>query len=131
MKSKLAVVLVSLTLLLISSLSAQEQTGDISRENNLKSYYIYNFLQYVQWPDTTISDNYVIDILGEDSLVFPLKKIAGNKTVEGKNLIVVTRDNINKIGNSHILFISSSQKNQLEEIKKLLRHISLVQINGS
>ncbi len=105
-------------------LFSQEQTTEISQEDNLKAVFIYNFLQYVEWPnaadDTNVTENFIIDIYGDHSLVTPMVEIAEKKTVGDRKIMVSRRDNIEEIGDSHILFIASTKKNQLEQIMKLL-----------
>jgi hypothetical protein len=62
-----------------------------SLESQVKSAFILNFVQFVDWPDGTFKaadDPIVIDVLGADALHSSLAAAAQGKTVKGRKLIV-------------------------------------------
>lgn len=113
---------------LLLSNYAIAQDAAISREAPIKAAFLYNFAKY-----TTLSEDYArtidksdqivtIGIVGDSAVEPYLRKIAANKTVKGKPLLVLRFDAIETIIPCHILFIPQSVTNaQRWEVAKVLQ----------
>jgi uncharacterized protein DUF4154 len=95
---------------------AQAQTPS---EYQLKAAIIYNFPKFVDWPSLAASDPnlpIVIGILGEDPFGREIDAVINGKTANGRHLLIKRFSNLNGLAPCHILFVSSSQKNNLKQI---------------
>ncbi len=83
-------------------------------ENRVQSIYIYNFTKYIQWPEEYNTGDFVIGVLGETDLVEELQKLAREKKVNGRTILIkkyASLDNIDK--KCCILYIASTSSNLL------------------
>jgi len=120
---------------------AQEQSAQ-SREYQIKAAFLYNFINFVDWPEEKFADTnepIIIGIIGEDPFgdVFePIK----NKKVEGRGIVIKQfksfeelkkssgEDNaescrkIEALRKCHLLFICAEEKNFKEIINSVRDH---------
>ena len=89
-----------------------------TRADKFKALFIYNFIQYIQWPDSDTSGDFSIGILGDTSVAEPLREIARRRTVGDRKLIIEPVKEIEALGACRILFVAGSKKDQLEEIRQ-------------
>lgn len=107
------------------------QTDD--RVSRFKAVFIYNFVDYVQWPDEEERDRVKIGILGEPPLAQPLREIAKKRQVKGKTLQIDTYQSIENLNleTYQILFISRDQIENLEQIEQHTRAQNLLIITDT
>lgn len=106
----LAVVIVSGLIL------AQAQTPS---EYQLKAAIIYNFPKFVEWPSLASTDlnlPIVIGILGEDPFGQEIDGVINGKTANGRRLVIKRFSSLKEFAPCHILFVSSSERNNLKQI---------------
>jgi hypothetical protein len=113
--------------LLLLTAGSGPAVGEVT-EYGVKAAYLYNFTQFVQWPDGTFDSSdspLVIGILGDDPFGGVLDDAVKGKTAGGHPL-TVKRLGPYKAGKGaalakcQILFIAYSEKDQLREILKSL-----------
>lgn len=95
-----------------------------SREYDLKAVFLYNFATFVDWPETAFADPdspIVIGVLGEDPFGAALDEVVANEKVKGRPLEVRRCATIAEGKACHILFISSSER---ENVRAVLRETS-------
>jgi hypothetical protein len=95
-----------------------------SREYEIKSAFLFNFIKFTDWPDEGASKShepFVIGVLGKDPFGAVLDKIIEGETIENQNIAVRRFARMDeRAGHSQVLFISSSEESQLTAILKLL-----------
>jgi hypothetical protein len=98
----------------------------------LKAAFIYSFIEYVRWPEATSEDDVIkIGILGEDSLVKPLRQIAERRKVEGKRLVVEVFPDGNAIEPCKILFIPGNRVAELDSLREGLEASNVLLIGDT
>lgn len=99
----------------VSNLWAQ---GPRPTEYQVKATYLYNFGQFVQWPRNASVKNasFPICVLGQDPFNFTLDATLAGQTIDGKSVIARRIATPQEASICRILFISSSEDNQLKEI---------------
>lgn len=88
--------------------------------NKIQAAFIYNFIDFVKWPDqiTKKSDvQLTIGILGSDNFENAFDEVEGT-TIHGKKLRIKKSDRLEDLSDSWILFIASSESSRLESILK-------------
>lgn len=96
------------------------------RERNIKAAYLYNFANFVDWPEETDYQNEILNIcvLGTDPFGKSLDAVRGKIVKGGKKVKVIRFSSLEsaKIKEScHILFISPSEKNNFSTIISSLK----------
>jgi YfiR/HmsC-like len=117
-------------LLLSGGLEAPAETAP-PPEYQLKAVFLFNFAQFVEWPSEAFpaaQTPLVIGILGEDPFGAYLDETVRGETVNNRPLAVQRYRQVEEITICHVLFISRSEVDQLEQILVSLqgRHILTV-----
>lgn len=114
MRALLHIAIASLLLTIVISGGAEAQT---TGEDVVKSAFIYNFTRFIEWPDEDTSNAFIIAILGESSLLNPLREIGRTKTLPDNRRIEVRHwRSLEEVDRCNILFISGSMGNRLDAI---------------
>ncbi len=95
---------------LLSGLYVSGQAPPPSREYQLKAVFLFNFTQFVEWPQNAFAspaDPFVIGILGDDPFGNYLEETVAGEYVMGHPLVIHHYHSTKDIANCHILFISS------------------------
>lgn len=99
------------------SFSAYSQT-EVSKEYQLKAVFLFNFIQFVQWPETSFEEEsspFIIGILGNDPFGFFLDKTVEGEAVNGHPLVVQRYRSVEEIGKCHILFVGISDRKVINQ----------------
>jgi hypothetical protein len=89
-----------------------------SREDLVKAGYIEKFTHFIQWPAASIynNENLIIGIIGENSISKALSDIFSKSFSKDKRFSIIPISSVDQIRNCMILFISGSEKSNLEKI---------------
>jgi len=110
-------------LLFSSAGRAPAQTAP-TKEFQVKAVFLFNFTQFVEWPTNAFPEAQapmVIGVLGEDPFGPFLDETVRGETVNGHPLVIQRYHDVGEIKQCHILFISRSESNRLEEILTSLK----------
>jgi hypothetical protein len=105
-------------LLFSSGVKAVAQTS-AAREYQIKAVFLFNFAQFVDWPSAAFPEArtpLVIGVLGEDPFKSYLDETVRGETVNNRPIIVQRYRRVEEIGICHVLFISRSENDRLEQI---------------
>lgn len=89
------------------------------REYIVKAGFIYNFTKFIKWPEDALfqeQGKFLIGIWGDDPFGNILDTLAAKKKIQGHNLVIKRFSSLDEIETCHVLFVSSSEKNHLEEV---------------
>ena len=93
-------------------------------EYELKAAFLYNFVKFTEWPaeEPGKSDApIIIGVLGKDPFGAALDKLIEGETVHNKKIVARRFPRMDDTAaNSHVLFISASEEQNLAAILKLL-----------
>jgi hypothetical protein len=115
-------------LLLLGGLDARAQTGP-SREYQVKAVFLFNFAQFVEWPSGAFagkSSPIVVGVLGENPFGSYLDETLRGEKVDNRPLEVQRYRRVEEIKTCHVLFISQSEANHLEQILTALKDRSIL-----
>ena len=88
-------------------------------EYQLKAAFIFNFLQFVEWPAETLqSPNapITLDIVGEDPFGPEIDNAFRNKTVNGHPVVINRMTTWDPQRFSHVVFVCRSERDQAPQI---------------
>jgi hypothetical protein len=95
------------------------QSGDVSREYHLKSAFLCQFAQYVDWPEPAFESPespIVFAILGEDPFGTILEEIAQHHRINGRAPKLERHRTLEEFETAHVLFIARSETERLPQI---------------
>jgi len=116
-------IIISILLLLASNAPHAGAEDDMTGEYLVKAAFLYNFAKFVEWPNEAFPDArspISLCILGDDPFGAALETIRG-KAVRGRKLVIKKYTQIENIQTCHILFISSSERDRLNQVLDLLK----------
>jgi len=119
------------SIILVSSMGYAADTDlSVNKEYQVKAAFMYNFAKFVEWPEHAFPDDsssIILCVLGENPFGTAINSIDG-KIAEGKRLEVRLYENLEDIGQCHILFISSSKAEELPVILASLKNRSVLTV---
>jgi len=120
-KSALRTWLVAFALLFSGALDVSAQS--VSKEYQVKAAFLYNFSQFIEWPAGALpgSQPLVIGVLGEDPFGGYLDELVRGERVGNHPLVVRRFRQVGEIRTCHILFVSQSEANRLDQIVQYLK----------
>lgn len=112
MFSQLTCLLVLITTL-HSAFHSTAQAEEIpTLEYKVKASYLYNFLQFVEWPPGAFPNNTIfICVLGVDKFGSALRAITG-EVVRGRTIAVRYYLEVKDLENCHMVFVSASESSR-------------------
>jgi len=122
-----AVALLGTMFLLCASASAQEAS-----EYQVKAAFLYNFAKFVEWPANVGAGSdvpLVIGVLGKDPFGREIDRAVEGKTVNGRRLMIKRFSSLEAYEYCHILFVSSSERNNLPQIIAAVRNSSVLTVS--
>jgi YfiR/HmsC-like len=108
--------------LLSSGLRSSAQTA--SPEYQVKAVFLFNFAQFVDWPAKSFADTQaplVIGVLGDDPFGQYLDETVRGEKANGRPLIVQRYRRVGDLKTCHVLFISRSENDHLDQVLGSLR----------
>jgi hypothetical protein len=114
----------SLILLLVLLLQIRVLQAQPSQEYTIKAVFLYNFTQFVEWPESAFAEEtspLIIGILGKDPFGSSLDETVHGESVKNHPLVVKRFKTAAEITRCHILYININEKAQLKSILESLK----------
>ncbi len=90
----------------------------ISKEYQIKAVFLFNFAQFIQWPETNFSGAgapFCIGVLGDDPFSTFLDETVRGENIKGHPLVIHRFRKVDEVKDCQILFISRSENKQMEQ----------------
>ena len=100
-------------------------------EYSLKAAFVFNFVQFVEWPSGAFSHPKApleIGILGQDPFNGAMDRAMAGKTVNGHPLIVRHYPTVNDIQGCHVLYVPAASQEQFPAAQQKLSGNSVLTI---
>lgn len=105
------------------ALPAGPASGAQPGEYQIKAVFLFNFVQFAQWPPASFRDAGTpisIGVLGEDPFGAALEETLRGESIDRRQLIVHRSQDVEKLKSCHLLFVSKSESARLNEVFELL-----------
>lgn len=99
-------------------LSANFVNGQDREKYELHSMMIYNFLKYIQWPETANSGQFVIGVMGDDDVYNTLSTWYGDKERQGKVLRVKKITSATDAADCQLVYIGRSSSDMFDAVQQ-------------
>jgi hypothetical protein len=123
------------TLALLAILvSAAAAKGAPDREHRVKAVFLFNFAQFVVWPDSAFSgptDPLVVGILGDDPFDTYLDEVVRGEKVNNRPIEVKRFRKVEEAKDCHVLFVSPSEAARMDEILAALKPTKVLTVGES
>jgi len=122
-----AVACLAMMFLLCASAGAQDAS-----EYQVKAAFLYNFAKFVEWPASVSAGPnapLVIGVLGKDPFGGEIDRAVEGKTINGRRLMIRRFSSLQAYQYCHILFVSSSERNNLPQIIATVRNSSVLTVS--
>jgi hypothetical protein len=104
-------------------------TSDDSQK--VETAFIYQFTNYITWPQNLNKDAFNISVLGVSPLTQELEGLAKTKTVKGRKIEIQQITDVAQLKRSDIVMITSSNEKHLDEVLKKTRGTGTLIISAS
>ena len=96
-----------------------------SREYQVKAVFLFNFLQFVEWPGAAFPEAgspIRIGILGDDPFGPALEQTVQGEAVNHRPLAITRSKRVDDLKDCHLIFISKSEGRRIETILTVLKN---------
>lgn len=87
-----------------------------AQEEKYISLFLYNFTKFFDWPAEVKSGDFVINVLGHESVANELVKITSQKKVGVQNIVIKPMANVAEAGKCQIMFVGFWHSRYLAQI---------------
>lgn len=109
-----------------------EEDAERKKLARYKAVFMYNFIEYVKWPEGKQEGPFVIDMLGESEVVSTMKAVARKRRAGDREMVVNAIASIEEIDPScHMLFIAPGQGEQMEKIDAKIHERNILTVGDS
>jgi hypothetical protein len=102
------------------------------KEYQLKAAFLFNFAQFVEWPQTAFANAnspFCIGVVGDNSFGTVLDEIVKGETIQGHKLTARHSKKIEDLKDCQIIFISKSEKGRTTEILSQLNSLHVLTVS--
>ena len=126
--------LIGATLFCLGFVSCFGADAPVRKEHELKAAFLYNFTKFVEWPTNSFSDNnapFVVAVAGESPCRAELDKIAKERKVNGRNLVIKSVTTPEAVAGAHALFIPATQDLRVKDWLDAVRNRNVLTVGES
>lgn len=117
-------------LLLATGLLLAASAGAQSDERAVKAAFVYNFIQFTQWP-VPPEEPFQLCVLGQTPIDAQLDRLAGKPVLNGLRLVVQHVQPRDALAGCHVLYIDDSQRARAEELLPRLGSAPILTVTDS
>lgn len=113
--------LISTLLTALAAAPPAVRAEDPPLELRVKAAFVYNFIQFTQWPADAFADDtapIVVGILGPDPLKGAMQQAVQGKTVGGREIKVKHGASLQEIGACQVLYVGAAHKDKVPDLLK-------------
>lgn len=92
----------------------------VSREYEVKAVFLYNFAQFVEWPEEAFGGDpaapVCIGVLGNNPFGAALRQAVRGESVRGRGIVVKEAKDPAQLRSCHIVFVGRAEKQPLRDI---------------
>ncbi len=85
--------------------------------HEVHSMLMFNFIKYIEWPQSTKSGDFVIGVYGDDEVLKTMNTFYANRTVKGQNVQIIKISGIDEINKAHVLYLSNGLNKEFDAVK--------------
>ncbi len=87
------------------------------QQSMFKALFMFNFAKYIEWPNQSNQEEFIIGILGNDEIIPELNKLAGARKINNRTIVVKSVKDIKDASDANIFYIPPSKSSTIDEAK--------------
>jgi hypothetical protein len=111
-------------ILLLALLPSRSLAAPPAKEYDVKAVFLFNFAQFVEWPDSAFASKdspLVLGVLGNDPFGASLDEAVRDKLVDRRPMEVRRFRSVEEAKDCNILFVSSSEMTRLSSVLEAVK----------
>jgi hypothetical protein len=119
MRSQRSNLIVSVMFAAAMSLTPLTDAGETTQEYRVKAAFIFNFMQFVEWPTGTFANDnapFVVAVVGHDPFEGALEQAMASKTIRSRNIVVRYFSTADSIEPCQLLFVPAGEDDSAARI---------------
>lgn len=115
-----------------ASLCVQVMALSVAEEYQIKTTFLYNFVNFITWPNSAFTSNndpFRICLFGKDPFGQLLDLKVKNKMTHNRSLTVERINHLSHLSRCHILYLNVSQQSQLTEIFEVAKNYPILTVS--
>jgi hypothetical protein len=108
--------------------------AQISRGDQIKAAFVYNFTKFIEWPSTSFTDvnaAFVIGVLGDSRMAAVLDEVVRNRKINGRPIIVRTVESAADAASTNVLFVSATESSRWTQVQAAIETRPVVTVGES
>jgi len=107
--------------------------AETSVEYKVKAVFLFKLTKFVEWPSGSFTSDgpFVIGVLGEDPFGQELDKVCKGEEIGGRTVSVKRGGSLEDLKDSHVIFVSRSEKKEFARILSALEKQSVLTVADS
>lgn len=109
--------------------AAQTDAGEEQRLAKFKAIFIYNFIEYVRWPEKKKKGPFVVGILGKSDIEPYLRRIVATRKEDKRPISIEVYETAkSELSSCHLLFVAADFDGKVEQLyaEWAAEHVMLV-----
>jgi hypothetical protein len=113
--ARLGRVLLAASAFVTAGSAAQTSTRSAS-EDQIRSAFLYQLAQYVEWPGPASKDAMRFCVLGQDDLAEMMGSALKDKAIQGRLITISKLVRADQLAGCHVAFVGLTRRKQLQEL---------------
>jgi hypothetical protein len=115
-------------LLMLLGGPARAADDNAQLERAVKAAFVYQFLNYVQWPKAFASADapVVVGVVGSTEFANELKQIVRGRTAAGRPVVVRRLDDVDSLRDMHAVFVPAAERARVATLARLAQQIGVL-----
>ena len=93
-----------------------------AQEEKYIGLFVYNFTKYFDWPESSKSGDFIIQVLGHKTVADELTRLTTGKKIGTQNIIIENINSVNEIKNCQMVFVGYWNSKYFTEILSRLEN---------
>jgi hypothetical protein len=85
------------------------------------SLFVYNFMKYIEWPESTGKSEFVVGIIGDSPIYQELQTLSKTKKAKGKNIVVKKITTIDEAIECQMVYVAQSKSSMLKPLNEKIK----------
>jgi hypothetical protein len=89
----------------------------LSQEEKYIGLFIYNFTKYFDWPEASKSSDFIVEVIGHESVFAELSRITAGKKLGNQNIVIKNLNSPQEMGpGSKMVFVGHWQSRYIDDV---------------
>ncbi len=95
-----------------------------AQDVDYKSYslFVYNFIKYIEWPDSKSQGDFVLGVLGDSPVIRELEKLAATKKAKGRTIVIKRFSTAEEVTECHLLYVTAGKSGTIKALRDKIKN---------